>query len=211
MGFTVSTTLPQRALAVALLLGTALVGIGAVVHPVLPGDPAAQLELIAATAHWRTIHLLMLTGSGLVIAGIWVRLIDRPVVRELLIAALVLVTVGLALNSLNIAYMAASGTLMAELFQAGRSEIAGVYEVTHPIGLMAARFGNLLIALGALTLGWSEWQDSDRPRWLAVLAWLAAVGGLAGAFLFNETSRFVLSAAALLSGWQIATGVRALK
>jgi hypothetical protein len=180
-------------------------------HPVLAGDPASQLTLIAATSHWRAIHLVMLTGSGLVIAGIWVRLIDRPVVLEVLIAALVLVTVGLALNSLNIAYMAASGTLMAELFQAGRTEIAGVYQVTHPIGLMAARFGNFLVALGALTLGWAEWQDTERPRWLAALAWLAAAGGLAGVLFFNEASRLVLGATALLSGWQIATGVRALK
>jgi hypothetical protein len=176
----------------------------------LAGDAATQLRLIATTRHWRSIHLVMLAGSGLVIAGIWVRLLGGSLVREVVIAALALVALGLAINALNIAYMAGSGTLMAALFESGRSDVVAVYEVTHPIGLMAARFGNFLVALGALSLGWSEWQDAQRPRWLAALAWLAAAGGFVGVLFFNEASRLVLSSVALLSGWQLATGVRAL-
>ena len=63
-----------RALAVALLLGMVLLAVPAIVHPVLAGAAADQLRLIADTPHWRTMHLSMLAGSGLIIAGIWVRL-----------------------------------------------------------------------------------------------------------------------------------------
>ncbi|HEX4469709.1 MAG TPA: hypothetical protein VH080_09240, partial [Gemmatimonadaceae bacterium] len=64
-----------RPLAIALLLGTALLGVGAAFHPMLGGNAAAQLQTISATAYWRPLHLAMLAGSGLVIAGIWVRLV----------------------------------------------------------------------------------------------------------------------------------------
>jgi hypothetical protein len=204
-------------LGIALLVGTVLLGIGAVAHPVLSGDASAQLRTIAATSYWRPLHLTMLVGSALVAAGVWVRIIDRPVsagAREVAnsaaTAALVVVTIGVCLNALNIAYMAGSGTHMAELFARGRSEMSAVFEATHPIGLMAARFGNLVIALGALALGWADWHDSTRPRWLAILAWVAAVGGLVGVLFFDEASPLALAALALLSGWFAGTGVRAV-
>lgn len=206
-----------RTLAVVLLAGTVLLGLGAVVHPVLVGDAAAQLRLIAATPHWRALHLAMLAGSALVAAGVWVRLVDRPAATAgrdaagaAAIAALTLVAVGVCLNALNIAYMAGTGTHMAAMFAQGRTEMSSLFEATHPIGLMAARFGNLVVALGALALGWAEWQDATRPRWLAGLAWAAGAGGLAGVIFFDEASPFTLAAVALLSGWQVATAVRAL-
>jgi hypothetical protein len=203
-------------LAVALLVGTALLGAGAVAHPVLTGDAAARLQLIAATPYWRPLHLAMLAGSALVAAGVWVRLLDGPgpaardVAGAAAIGALALVALGVCLNALNIAYMAGSGTHMAALFAQGRTEMSAVFEATHPIGLMAARFGNLVISLGALALAWAEWQDPTRPRWLAVLALIAGIGGLFGVIFFDEASPLALAAVALLSGWQVGTAVRVL-
>ena len=201
-----------RPLAVALLLGTALVGAGAALHPMLAGDATAQLRVIAATPYWRTLHLVMLAGSGLVIAGIWTRvLIDRTGSAAPMLGALAVVALGLSINALNIAFMAGSGWHMAALFQQGRVEMSPLFEATHPIGLMAARFGNFLVALGALALGWLEWHDAASPRWLAALAWAAAAGGLVGVVFFDEASRVALAAVALLSAWQVATAVRALR
>jgi hypothetical protein len=208
----------------ALLLGMVLLGLGAAVHPVLAGGPERQLRTIADTAHWRTMHLLMLAGSGLIIAGIWVRLVnDRPaggppvlsatatVFNGPLVAALALIALGLAINALNIGFMAGAGTHMAAEFAAGRTEVAPLFDATHPIGLVAARFGNFIVALGALVLGWVESQDPSRPRWLAWLAWAAAAGGFFGVIFFDEASRVALAAVALLSGWELATAVRALR
>ena len=213
-----------RTLAFALLLGMILLGYGAAVHPILAGGPESQLRTIADTPHWRTMHLLMLAGSGLVIAGVWVRLLtDRTAVdlqspspvgqafNAPLVAALALVALGLAINALNIGFMAGAGTHMAEEFAAGRTEVAPLFDATHPIGLVAARFGNFIVALGALALGWVESQDSARPRWLAWLAWAAAAGGFFGVIFFNEASRIALAAVALLSGWELATAVLALR
>src|SRR5919199_3510044 len=198
-----------RLLAVALLLGTALLGVGGVVHPVLAGDAAAQLRMIAATPHWRTLHLVMLAGSGLVIAGIWVRLLDRATISAPVLAALALVALGIGINALNIAFMAGAGWHMATLFHGGESQMIPLFDATHPIGLMAARFGNFLVALGALALGWAEWHDASRPRLIALLAWLAAAGGVVGVLFFNEASQLALAAGALLSGWQVAPALLA--
>ena len=213
-----------RALAVALLLGMVMLGAPAIVHPVLGGTAADQLRLIADTPHWRMMHLSMLAGSALIIAGIWVRLATdvgpgpqastsgaRSPVNPLLVAALAVIALGTAVNALNIGFMAGAGWHMAAEFAAGRTDIVPVFEGTHPIGLIAARFGNFIISLGALALGWAEWQDGTRPRWLAWLAWGAGIGGLVGAFFFNEASRIAVAAVALLMAWELATAVRVLR
>jgi hypothetical protein len=169
--------------------------------------------MIADTPYWRTMHLSMLAGSALIIAGIWVRLVtdSRPAVNVLLLAALALISLGIAVNALNIGFMAGAGWHMAAEFAAGRTEMAPVFEGTHPIGLIAARFGNLIVSLGALGLGWAEWQDATRPRWLAWLAWGAGIGGIVGVIFFNEASRIAVAAVALLMAWELATAFRALR
>jgi len=200
-----------RVLAIALLLGTALLGWGALLHPVLEGDSATQLRHIAATSSWRAVHLAMLAGSALVMLGIWVRLVcDSAGSAKALAPALGVITIGLAVSALNISFMAGSGWEMARLFQNGDASMASLFDATHPIGLMAARFGNFIIALGALALGLLEWRDRSRSRLFAWLAWFAAIAGFAGVAFFDEASRFTVAAAALLSGWQIAVGVQAL-
>jgi hypothetical protein len=200
-----------RLLAVLLLAGTALLGLGAAIHPMLPGDATEQLKVIAATTHWRAIHLVMLTGTALIIAGVWVRLVtDRSGSAVVAIAPLALISLGLAIDALNIAFMAGAGWHMADLFAAGRTDVIPIFEMTHPIGLVAARFGNLIVALGAFALGWVESLDPTKPRWLAWLAWGAAAGGFIGVVVFDESSRLALAAVALLSGWQVATAIRAL-
>lgn len=177
----------------------------------LAGDAAEQLRTISNTAYWRALHLAMLAGSGLVIAGIWVRLVTERVASGPLVAALAIVTIGIALNALNIAFMAGSGTRMAAMFARGHTEMQAVFDGTHPIGLMSARFGNFIVALGALAIGWIEWADEARSRWLAWLAWLASAGGFIGVFFFDEASRLALAAVSLLSGWEVATALLALR
>jgi len=200
-----------RVLAIALLLGTALLGAGAFLHPMLEGDAATQLRVIAATASWRTVHFAMLAGSGLVMMGIWVRLVrDSSGSARALAPALGVITIGLAISALNISFMAGSGWRMAQLFQNGDASMAALFDATHPIGLVAARLGNFIIAVGAVVLGMIEWRDRSRPRMLAWLAWLAALAGFVGVAFFDETSRFTLAAAALLSVWQIVVGVQSL-
>jgi hypothetical protein len=200
-----------RPLAVLVLAGTALLAAGAIAHPILPGDPEAQLRIMGTTAYWRPIHIGMLAGSGLVIVGIWLRLaVGRPRQRVALVAALACVAIGLALNALNIGFMAGQGTVDAARYAAGDPAVLSTFTDRHMGSLMIARVGNIAVVIGCLLLGWVEWGDVGRPRWMALLAWLAAVGGAIGLLMFEPWTRGALAAVALFSAWAAATALLAL-
>ncbi|HET7584205.1 MAG TPA: hypothetical protein VFK13_04820 [Gemmatimonadaceae bacterium] len=201
----------SRVLAIVLLAGMALLGAGAVLHPMLTGDAATDLRLIAATGSWRAIHLAMLAGTALVMMGVGVRLFQGCGISPSLALAMLLLVVGLGINGLDAGYMVSAGWHAASRFAGGDGAMLAIYDITHPIGTVAARFGNLIVALGAAMLGAAEWRDRTRSRWYALLAWLAAAGGLVGAVAFDEGSRMNLGAVALLSGWQLVTAVAALR
>jgi hypothetical protein len=198
----------SRPLAIALLVGTVLLGAGAALHPMLPVDVPAQLRLIAATWYFRPVHLAMLAGSALLIAGVWSRALDERSNRDAaLVMALALICLGLCFNAIDIAFMGNAGWHMATQFQAGDATVAPLFEALHRVGLTTARFGNCLVALGALVLGFIERGDAERPRWLAWLAWLAAIGGLLGVLLVPESSLLALTAVTLIPAWCVGTAM----
>lgn len=203
-----------RPLAIALLLGTLLLAGGAAMHPILHGDGSMELGMIASMSIWRIMHLCMLGGTGLIVIGIWVRLVGTPTnvaTNNAVIAALTIITVGIGLDSLNTTFMAGPAWRMGTALAAGDASITRQFELMHPVGLMAARFGNYLIALGALLMGAADWMTAGRPRWLAVLAWIAAAGGLVGVIFFDEATPEMLGAVSLLCGWQVGTAIIALR
>ncbi|MEO6525491.1 MAG: hypothetical protein ABIP93_02590 [Gemmatimonadaceae bacterium] len=201
-----------RPLAIALLVGTALLGIGAALHPMLPADVPGQLRLIAATWYFRPAHLAMLAGTALIIAGVWARGLIAGSERDAaLVMALALICLGLCFNAIDIAFMGNAGWNMATRYVAGETTIAPLFEALHRFGLTTARFGNCLVALGALALGFVERQDAASPRWMAWLAWLAAMGGLLGVLLVPESSLFALTAVTLIPAWCLGTAVWALR
>ena len=203
-----------RALALALLVGTLLLAGGAAMHPILSGSGTMELGMIGGMRIWRPMHLCMLAGTGLIVTGIWVRLVGVPAstsTNPAVIAALTVITVGIALDAINTTFMAGPAWRMAGALAAGDAAVARQFEIMHPVGLMTARFGNFLVALGALILGVAEWLTAGRPRWLAVLAWIAAAGGLVGAIFFDEARPEMLAAVSLLCGWQVGAAIVALR
>ncbi|MDB4882484.1 MAG: hypothetical protein JWL95_1250 [Gemmatimonadetes bacterium] len=202
----------SRPLAIALLVGTLLLGVGAALHPMLPADVPGQLQLIATTWYFRPVHLAMLAGSALLIAGVWTRgLIPGSQRDASLIMALALICLGLCFNAIDIAFMGNAGWHMATQYQAGDSSVVPLFDALHRFGLTTARFGNCLVALGALALGSIERHDAESPWWLAWLAWLAAAGGLLGVLVVSESSLLILSAVTLIPGWCVGTAVWALR
>lgn len=197
----------HKTLALFLLGGTTLLGVGALLHPMLTGDAAAELTKIAASPHFRAIHLAMLAGSGLIIVGVWVRaLACRPGEGFRFGIAFGLIDLGLALNAYDIAFMAHAGTRLAAAYATGNGTAAPIFDAMHDVGLMYARFGNFIVALGALVLGAAE-QPTRRTS--AMLAWIAAAGGLVG-LACPDSSLLILTPVAVLSAWQVVTGLAAL-
>ena len=79
---------------------------------------------------------------------------------------------GLCFNAIDIAFMASAGNQLASVAQVGNAEVATLFDSLHRVGLMTARFGNALVALGAIMLSWVERQENHA---LAV-----AIGGARG-------------------------------
>jgi hypothetical protein len=201
----------DRYLAVLLLAGALLLGTAAAFHPTLPPDAAGQMQVMAGTSHWRIIHIAMLAGSGLTIAGIWLRVdIDGSGQRVLLRAALATIAVGIVLNAANVGFMAGPGAAMATPLASRDTARVGAFAADHAASLAAAGWGNLMVALGCAALGWIEWRDPTRPRWTAGLAWLATVGGIVGVLLFDPASREAVAGVALFVVWSAATGAMAI-
>jgi hypothetical protein len=198
-------------LAVILLLGTALLGLGAALHPMLPGDLAGELAVIAQTGYWRAIHLVMLAGSALIMIGIWGQLFgEEPGTQLALAIVFAIIVCGLALNASNVAFMAQTGTGDAARYMQGHQEAAAGFARGHADSLTRARIGNALIALACVALAIILRWGGRHPLYMAVLAAVAAIGGLIGVVAFDPASPGAVSAVALFSVWAAVAGVRTL-
>jgi hypothetical protein len=197
-------------LAILLLVGTALLGTGAVLHPMLPAALTGQLDVIARTPAWRTIHLLMLSGSVLVMVGVWGQLRMGSASRLVLGAIFAAIVIGLALNASNIAFMAQMGTADAAHYVQGHQAAAARFAQGHTASLARARIGNALVAIACLALACVTWADGRVPRALSVLAAVAAIGGLVGVTAFDPASRGAVAAVALFSVWAAVAAIQTL-
>lgn len=202
----------------ALLAGTLLLAGAALRHPVLEGDGAAQLGLIAATPAWRTIHLTLLLGIALVVAGLS-GVAGRHVAgagEQPARAALVLAVLGYGALAANVAFMTGAGTALAGAYARGDSGITAtqavfVFDMLHPFGLVAQRFGAFVIGLSTYALGWAVVNVRLFPRWLG---WVGVAAGAVGALVtlgWNENARQVLAGVVLATVWQAALAVLLLR
>jgi len=200
-----------KALAGLLVAGSALLIGASVMHPVLPLTGPGDLALIAATAHWRTIHITLLYATGMIIAGIWARwYVAEEGERPGLAIGCAVLAIGQALNAVNIAYMTGAGTEFARLAQGG-ADVAAVYEASHRFAVNTGRAGGFLVAIAALIVALTTQRQADEPRGLVLLAWLACVGGLAGNLLAQPGHPLMLTSIGLMALWQLGTGVRIVR
>jgi hypothetical protein len=200
----------RRGLAGLLLLGSILLIACSALHPILPLTAAGDLALIQTTSHWRAIHVGLLYGTGLVIAGIWCRWCvaeDRE--RAGLTVAFIVLGIGQALNGVNIGYMTGAGTLFAGMAREG-ADVTAVYQATHLSAVMSGRLGGFLVAIAAGLIGLVTRTRVDEPRWLVGLAWLACVAGLIGNLFAPPGHPLMLTSIGLMAVWQTATALRLL-
>ncbi|MGH7490171.1 MAG: hypothetical protein ACREMY_31870, partial [bacterium] len=167
-----------KPLARSLFVGSLLLLGAASVHPMLHGSAAEQLAQIAGTPRWRTIHILLSLGTGLVIIGVWSRLLLAPDnLRTEFGIAVGLLALGELLNGVNIAFMTAAGTQLAQMERDTPGSATLLYQGIHPATLMTARLGSLLVAVSALLLFSLGKQDPREAGWVR---WIALVAGVIG-------------------------------
>src|ERR1041384_6987172 len=197
-----------------LLVGTLLFGIAGANHPILSGDGAAQLTMIAAKSSWRLIHWALLFGLAFMYAGlvgVGLRHTETAGATPARAGALI-GAFAFAVWSLNILFMVGAGFQLAHAYTASDTGLTGthavfVYDMLHPMGLAAERLATFLLGLVAYTVWWAIRAGAVWPKWLAWIAWGVALVDGAVAIVFSEFSPIMYYGQALFVLWVAATAV----
>src|SRR5436190_12994983 len=197
-----------------LLVGVLLFGIAGLMHPVLSGDGAAQLSIIAHTGGWRPIHWALLFGLAFMYAGVIgvaLRHNDTPGSTPGR-AAVRMGAFAFSVWSINILFMVGAGWQLAHAYTASDTGLTGthavfIYDMLHPMGLAAERLATFMLGLVAYMFGWAIRNGGIWPKWLAWAAWGVALANAAVALAFNEFSSNLFIAQGVFVIWLAATAV----
>ena len=200
-----------------LLAGAALIAVSGVRHPMLTGDGAAQLALIAATPAWRLVHWGFLFGFALVIIGLaWLASRSRNTRGEAAArAGICLAAFGYAVFAVGVLFMAGAGPALADAMRRADLGLTAthaifLYDMLHPFAQSALRTGAFAISLATAAYGWAVVSDDSQPRVLGYFGVVAGAIGAGVAVALSETSYQVVAGAALATVWQIVIAVTAL-
>jgi hypothetical protein len=200
-----------------LLAGALAFGVAGLRHPILRGDGAEQLATIARAASWPAIHWALLLGMPLMLAGLAglsVRHRQTPGMDAASVAIWV-AAFGFAIWILNILFMAGAGWHLAQTYVAAEPGLAAthavfVYDMLHPVGLVAERIATFTVGLAVCLLGFGILGGRLYPSWLSWGAFTAGVGCVVIALAVSESSVVLFYGQAAVVIWMAAAGVAML-
>ena len=198
----------------SLLAGALLVGVAGLRHPLLDGDGAAQLTAIAASPAWRGIHLSLVFGTVLLVAGlVGVALRHSETAGSAAArAGILLAVLGYGTALVGMLVMTGSATRLAAAYVAGQPGLAGTeavffYDMIRPFATIALRGGEFGVGLSVWSFGWALWDGRVFPRWLGMFGVLAGVVCAVWAVLSHEDAARLMGGLALVTVWQVVVAV----
>jgi hypothetical protein len=201
----------------ALLVGGALLAVAGARHPLASGDGPAQLTTISATAGWRAIHLALLLGQVLVVAGV-IGVALRHAESAGAAAArggALLFTFGVGVALIQILFMGGAAAALAAAYARGEpgltaTQAAFMFDMFHPLAQLAGRAGEFAIGLGAATLGWGVVRGRRLPRGLGVAGVAAGAACSLWAVVTPEDAPLLMAGVGVVTAWAAACGVALL-
>lgn len=198
----------------ALLAGALFVAVAGLCHPMLSGDGPAQLETIVATSAWRAVHLALIAGEILLVAGVAgfaIRHADSPGAGAARAGAL-LFAFGVALALIQIMFMVGAASALAGAYARGYPGIAAtqavfMYDMFHPFAQVAGRAGEFALGLALATLGWGTLSGGILPRWLGYGGVAAGVLCALWAVGVRESDPGLMAGVGLVTVWALAGGL----
>jgi len=199
--------------ALTLLAGSLAVGIAGVRHPMLVGDGADQLTLIAATGAWRTIHWAFAAGYvGVVagLAGLAARHAGTPGDRAARIGALT-ATFGYAVSLVGVLFMLGAAAALADVYVRAAPGLSGThavftYDMLHPTAQAAIRVGAAAVSLSLYAFGWAAVRGGVLPRWLGFAGVGSGIVGVVAAVAGAPDTATLVAGVALATAWQAVAG-----
>jgi hypothetical protein len=197
-----------------LVVGSLLVGVAGLFHPVLTGEGAAQLASIASAGGWRLIHWSISFGYVIAVAGLSsmssIHAASRGAGAARIGASLAVL--GYAVSLVGVLFMlGASGTLAQEYTQAAPTppaeDIVFLYDALHPFALGALRIGAFAVSLGIAALGWAVIVGRLWRAWVGWLGFGVGVVGALVAVVLSEHSPGIVSGIGLAAVWQLVVGL----
>jgi hypothetical protein len=196
-----------------LVAGAVLFGGAGLFHPVLRGDGAQQLAIIAATRGWHAIHWSLLFALPLMLvglAGLAERHLESPGAGPAR-AGLIVAAFAFGLWALNILFMAGAGAHLAATYTAAEPGLAAthavfLYDMLHPFGLAAERLATFALGLVFYLLGWGVWNGRVLSRWLAWASFVVGAACMIVALAVAETSVLLFYGQAAGVVWMAAAG-----
>ena len=170
-----------------LLVGALLFGSAGLAHPLLTGDGATQLAIIAGTP-----------GEVAARAGVF------------------LATLGFGGWMVNVLFMVGAGGRLARAYATaepglGATQAIFVYDMLHPFGLAAERIATFTVGLALYAYGWAIRNGQVYPRWLAWFGIAIGATAAAVAVAFTEFSLNMFYAQALVVAWFAVVGALMLR
>jgi hypothetical protein len=179
----------------------------------LEGDGPAQLSAIAAAEHWRAIHLSLVFGIVLVVAGlvgIAVRHADTPGF-SMARGGILLTVLGYGIALVGVLFMTGTAPRMAAAYQQAdpglvATEAVFAYDMLRPFATIALRAGEFAIGLATWCLGWATLDGRLAPRSLGILGVAAGVACAVWAVVTNEESGLLMAGLGPVTTWQLLAG-----
>jgi hypothetical protein len=197
----------------ALLAGGLIVAGAGLRHPPLVGDGAAQLGLVAATPAWRSVHLALMFGQVLLVAGIAGLALRHAATAGAgaARAGALLFAFGTAVALIQTLFMAAAAPALAGAYTRGEAGIAATqaiftYDMLHPFAQIAGRAGEFAIGVALYSLGWGVVDGRVLPRGLGYAGVAAGVVSAVWAVIAHESHPFLMGGVALVVLWGVAAG-----
>ena len=211
-------TPPRSPYGFILLAGARLVGLAGLQHPILTGDGAAQLSVIAATPMWRAVHWAIALGYVLVVTGltgVWSRLATTPgsgAARTGMFLSLF----GYLTDLVGVMFMLGAGSALADAYRAGEPGLTAtsaifMFDMLHPAARAALRIGAFAVSIGLVGFGWGIMRGAVFPRWLGQLGVAGGAVGVVVALALPASSPYVVAGVAIATVWQVGAGVMMLR
>lgn len=202
-----------------LFAGALLVGVAGIQHPMLEGDGAGQLAVIAAATGWRGIHLALVFGIVFVVAGLVGVALKHGESRGsgAARAGILLAVLGYGIALIGILFMTGAAPRLAAAYAAAEPGLSAtgavfLYDMLRPFATMALRAGEFAIGLSMWSFGWAVWDGRLWPRWLGMFGVVAGAVCTLWAVLMNEEAARLMGGLALVTVWQLlAAGVMGVR